>query len=148
MRKSIQIHPSLRRPLHERFKTYCAAKGVTESSVVEAALTDYLDGTGDATLLLKRLNRLGRSHERAQRDIEVLSEAFAVFVRIWSVHVPELADPSAPIVANKRYQAFLDTVRAQFTNGHRFVDDLVEEQVADPEELAHAAALGSESSHE
>jgi hypothetical protein len=60
--------------------------------VAEEALTQYLDGIADTSLLLRRIDRLGRGAARAQRDIELLSEAFAVFTKLWFAHTPPVPD--------------------------------------------------------
>jgi hypothetical protein len=45
----------------DRVNRYCLAMGVSESAIVKSSLDQYLDGVGDATLLLRRLDRLGRA---------------------------------------------------------------------------------------
>jgi glutathione S-transferase len=105
---------------------------------VKSALGQYLDETKDATLRLRRLDRLGRAQARTQRDLEVLSQAFGVFVRLWLAHtatVAEEAKPGARVNAEKRYGRFTQHVADQFSAGRRFLDDLPRELVADDAEL-------------
>jgi hypothetical protein len=93
------------------------AMAMTESAIVKSALGQYLDGTGDATLLLRRIDRLGRALARNQRDLEVLSHAFGVFTRLWLAHTPrdpEEAKPSARVDAESRYRQFLEHVPEEF----------------------------------
>ena len=76
----------------------------------------HLGGTSDQTLLLRRLNRLGRALERIHRDLELLSEAFGVFIRLWFAHTPavhEDAKPSARRIAESRYKQFIEHVTHQ-----------------------------------
>jgi hypothetical protein len=47
-----------------RVDQYCAARGLSESALIKSSLSKYLDGTNDATLLLRRMDRLGRARER------------------------------------------------------------------------------------
>jgi hypothetical protein len=106
--------------------------------LVKSALGQYLDATSDATLLLRRLDRLGRAEARTQRDLEVLSQAFGVFVRLWLAHTPTVpveAKPGARVNAENRYSRFTQHVADQFSAGRRFLDDLPREVVAEDAEL-------------
>jgi hypothetical protein len=122
----------------DRVSRYCVAMGVSESAIVKSSLDQYLDGGGDATLLLRRLDRLGRAVARSQRDLQILSHAFGVFTRLWLAHtprVPEEAKPSARVDAESRYRQFVEHVSEEFSGGRRFLDDLSRELVADDAEL-------------
>jgi hypothetical protein len=95
------------------------------------------------TLFLRRLDRLGRALARTQRDLELHSEAFAVFVKIWFAHTPSVAPDArkaAQTLAESRYRQFVDYVAQQFTGGRRFIDDLPRECLADEHELSALAA--------
>jgi hypothetical protein len=122
----------------DRVSRYCLAMGVSESAIVKSALDQYLGGTGDAALLLRRVDRLGRALARSQRDLEILSHAFGVFTRLWLAHtprVPEEAKPSARLDAESRYRQFVEHVSEEFSGGRRFLDDLPREVVANDAEL-------------
>jgi hypothetical protein len=124
--------------LAERLDRFSAAMGLSESAIVKSSLCQYLDGTSDVTLLLRRLDRLGRAAERNQRDLALLSDAFAVFVRMWFAHtpsIPEDAKRGARMTAESRYQQFVEHVGEQFSSGRRFLDDLPHESVAHEAEL-------------
>lgn len=56
-----------------RLSSYCADADIPSSSIVEGALRQYLDGTSDAALLLRSLNRPGRAEARTPCDLELLS---------------------------------------------------------------------------
>ena len=62
----------------------CSHGNQRKSALVKSALEQYLRGTADATLVMRLLDRLGRAGVRTQRDLELLSEAFVVYVRLWS----------------------------------------------------------------
>ena len=67
-----------------------------------------------------------------------MTDAFGVFVQFWFVHTPRLRDEdkkSAEKEAWNRYSQFVDYVSRQLAGGHRFVNDLVDDVVADDEEL-------------
>jgi len=132
-----RIYPYLSPKLHKRFKRYCQANGHSDSSVVEAALNEYLDDTKDMTLLLRRLDRQQRSQGRLQRDVDILMEAFAVYVQLWYSYKPNLKGKereAAMASGSYRYQQYVDYVARQYGGGHRFVDDLAKD-ISDDEEL-------------
>jgi hypothetical protein len=139
----VRIHPFVDRELAKRLAEYSAASGIASSTVVQAALRQYLDRTSDTTLILRRLDRLGRADARAHRDLELLSEAFAVWVKVWFAHTPRISDDakeSERRTAESRFAQFIKCVVERFTGGHRFLDDLPREVLADEVELANLAA--------
>jgi hypothetical protein len=138
----VRIHPYVDRELAKRLVEYSAASGIASSTVVQAALRQYLDRTSDTTLILRRLDRLGRADARAHRDLELLSEAFAVWVKVWFANTPCITDDtkeSARRTAESRFAQFIEHVVERFTGGHRFLDDLPREVIADEVELANLA---------
>ena len=137
-----RIQPYVLRELAQRIAKHAATHGTTDSAVVEAAVKQYLDGTSDKTLLFRRLDRLGRAVARIQRDMELLTEAFAIWVRLWFAHtpsIPEDAKRGARALAESRYRQFVEHVADQFGKGARFIDDLPHESIADDAELLEAA---------
>jgi hypothetical protein len=141
--RSARVWTHLSAPLRDRLSSYCAASNITERAVFEAALEQYISGTSDMTLVLRRIERLSRAADRVHRDVEVLSAAFAVFVRLWFAHTPSLreeAKPAAREDAESRYQQFKDYVTQEFAGARRFLDDLPREAIADDAELDTIAA--------
>jgi hypothetical protein len=142
-RDRVRLHPYVDRELAKRLAEYSAASGIASTAVVQAALRQYLDRTSDNALILPRLDRLGRADARAHRDLELLSEAFAVWVKVWFAHTPRTSDDakeSARRTAESRFTQFVAHVVERFTGGHRFLDDLPREVLADEVELANLAA--------
>src|SRR5262249_22975035 len=108
-----------------------------------AAIRDYVNGVSDPALLMRRLDRLGRAQERLQRDLDLMMETFAIFVKLWFAHTPAIAQDSkraAQSSAETRYGQFIDYVGHQFAAGHRFVQDFPQEPIAGAAELSNAAA--------
>ena len=141
--RSARVWTHLSAPLRDRLSSYCAASNITERAVFEAALEQYISGTSDMTLVLRRIERLGRAADRVHRDVELLSAAFAVFVQLWFAHTPSLREevkPAAREDAESRYQQFKDYVTQEFAGDRRFLDDLPREPIADDAELAAIAA--------
>lgn len=139
--KRKNIHPYLSPELFQRFKSYCSKRNISQSSVVEAALQEYLDDNSDIRLLLRRLDRQGRHLDQVERDVTALAEAFSVFVQLWFAHTPRLGDEDkkgAEKEAWNRYSQFVEYVARQLGGGHRFINDLVEDVLGDEEELKKA----------
>ena len=117
-------------------KKYLAAyPKKSKSSVVDAALSDFFANTTDADVLYRRLDRQHRAVGKVARDLEVLQEAFAVFVRLWLAHTPRIGEgerDSAQASAAQRYEQFCDFVGKQLSQGHKFVDDVAEDVPSPP----------------
>src|ERR1019366_3988381 len=90
-----------------------------------------------------RLDRVLRAQARTQRDLELLTETFALFVKFWFAHPPAVAEQNratARTTAEARYAQFVEYVSGQFSAGRRFLDDLPRDVVADEAELAAMVA--------
>jgi hypothetical protein len=108
-----QIKPYVTPEARQLLKTYCLAKRVTESLVVEDALREFFADTRDSVLLMRRLDRNDRNLERARKELGLLAELVASFVRVWYAHTPALqpADKdAAQRAAKRRYDQLLDHV--------------------------------------
>ena len=139
----VRIHPYVPPELARRIKDYGTARGLTGSQVVHAALTQYLDGTSDMALVLRRLNRLVEVLDRMYRDLLIFLEAFAVFVELWFAHTPSIpseAKESARRSAAARFEKYKEFVAERFEGGPRFIDDLPQEAITDDEESREIAA--------
>jgi len=147
-RRRTRIHPYLPTELRERLAAYCAASSGTESNVVSEALEKHLDRTGDLELILRRLDRQTRALDRLERDVDLNSQAFSLFVRLWFAHTPRIpqdARAAAQASAEARYRSFLDRLAELIARGGRFVDDLPQDQLADRKELEEIARAASAS---
>jgi hypothetical protein len=142
-----RVWTRLSAPLRERITGYCAASGIPECTVFEAALGQYIDGTSDMALVMRRIDRLGRALERTQQTLEVLSVAFSAFVRLWLAYAPQLPEErlhAARAKAEEAYGKFLEHVSAQLSEGRRFIDDLPKETIADDTELDEILGTSTE----
>jgi hypothetical protein len=122
VRVSARISVSVR----DRLTKYCAASGISERAVVETALRQYLEGSSDSALILRRLDRLQVLVGRDHRDLELLSEAFGLYMRAWFLaHSPSVAENSKTMRAGEgACKIFAQHLGERFSAGHRFVDDL------------------------
>jgi hypothetical protein len=145
MSKSQQIHPVLSLDVYRRAKAYAARRGMALGAITEEALRQYLDQSGDVALILGRLDRNGRDLDRLKRDLELLSEFLSVFVRMWFAHTPQIVESereAAQRIGARRYEQMLDFVSKRISSGHRLVEDLAGEALADDKDLAAMAARG------
>ena len=142
IRGRVRIHPRIDATLARRLTALSAARKLTETALVEDALRQYMDGTRDATLILRQLERIFRELERSHRDVQLHGEAFAIWTKSWFAHtlpMPEDGKRAARLLGETRYKQFVAHVTEQFAAGKRFLDDLPREQLADEEELAELA---------
>lgn len=99
-----------------------AKPGASKSAIVADALRALFDrrASGAVDDLLKiRLDRIGRSLGRIERDQKVLLESLALFVRYQltvTAPLPE-ADRAAQAVGQERFQRFVDQVGRQLAAG-------------------------------
>jgi hypothetical protein len=134
--RRVRVYPRLSLAVRQRLAEYCARKGITERDAIEESILEHLDGTSDGAKVLGRLERLALAIDAAQeradtrqreihRAIEVLSEAFGRFVRLWMfVHAAAFNQPATKDAAESLYQQFAAKVSECLLRGHRFVHDL------------------------
>ena len=134
--RRVRVYPKLSIEVRQRLKEYRARKGLKERDVIEEAIRQYLDGTSDSAKVLTQLERLALTidaererRESAHRElhlaIEVLSEMFGRFVRLWmAVHAATFKVPATQEAADSLYEKFAAKVAEYFRGGHRFLHDL------------------------
>ena len=92
--------------------------GTTKSAIVADALRQYLSRRGAHSIdeaLRIRLDRQARQMERIERDIQVLLESLALYVRYQLTVTAPLPEPdrAAHAVGKERFQKFIDQVGRQ-----------------------------------
>jgi hypothetical protein len=103
------------------------------SAFVTAALVREMDGTSDMMLILRRLDRLGRAVARVRRDLELLLAVMGAYVFRSLAHEPNVPDELRAEMRARgadRYKQFVDHVGKRFAGGHRSVDNLPHEVIA------------------
>jgi hypothetical protein len=140
--RRVRIYTRLSHALRKHLLAYCAATGRSERAVIEDAVARYLANPAKDPSTSGPLDRLAqaidddrRVRERQHRDVELLSEAFGRFLRVWTiVHAPTFAQPATPEAAEalsrqrasgeSLFKRFAANVAEHFLRGHRFVQDL------------------------
>jgi predicted transcriptional regulator len=95
-----------------------AKPGSSKSAIVADALRQYLSRRGAEALdemLRIRLDRQARQLERIERDLQVLLESLALWVRYQLTVTAPLPEPdrAAHAVGKERFQKFIDQVGRQ-----------------------------------
>jgi hypothetical protein len=121
MRHAIRIQPYLSRDLFGKLRAYAAARSLTVSAVVAAALGEYLerDEVEDA-LLVRRLDSVVHAVEQVRRDLDTLAAGFGRFVRYSFFSAPPPGDDKVVKRAEALYRDFLAKVGEQLRAGVRF----------------------------
>ena len=128
MRTRLRMHPYVTRDLTHRVMAHCAAKGITVSAFVEAALEARLDGEAkDNEVIIRDLARLCRGSMGVQRGLAVLTESFSVFAGMWFGFMPPIADadrPAAEHLATRRFEDFVSRVARRLATGPGLVAEV------------------------
>lgn len=101
-----------------------AKPGTSKSAIVADALRHYVKRHGAHELdesLRIRLDRLSRESGLVRRDVQILLESFALFVRFFltlNAPTPE-PDKAARALGMERFQRFIDQVGRQIASGKR-----------------------------
>ena len=140
--RRVRIYTRFSHALRKHLLAYCAATGRSERAVIEDAVARYLANPAKDPSTSGPLDRLAqaidddrRLRERQHRELEILSETFGRFLRLWTmVHAPTFAHAAtteaAEALSRQRaageslFRRFAGNVAEHFRRGHRFVHDL------------------------
>ena len=140
--RRVRIYTRLSHALRKHLLAYCAATGRSERAVIEDAVARYLANPAKDPSTSGPLDRLAqaidddrRVREGQHRDLEILSETFGRFLRLWMiVHAPTFTHPDTPegaeTLSQQRatgeafYKRLASAIADHFRRGHRFVHDL------------------------
>jgi hypothetical protein len=140
--RRVRVYTRLSLAVRRQLHAYCAATGRSERAVIENAVVRYLanptkeaSSVGSLDRLAQTMDEDRRVRDGQRRDLELLSQAFGQFLRLWAiVHSPTLAD-LAPSRASEQlskqrrsgealYKHLLGKVAHQWLRGHRFAHEL------------------------
>lgn len=123
-------HLYLDNELTAKLDALASKPGTSKSAIVADALRSYLTRRGAKELddLLKvRLDRVTTQLGRIERDIQILLESLALFIRYEftvTAPLPEADQAAARAVAQDRYQAFIEQVGRRIAAGRTIGRDL------------------------
>lgn len=105
----------------------------SKSEIVQAAVAAYLSPDGNEAAeaaVVRRLDRIGRSLERLERDVTISNEAVALFVKAWLTATPSLAggDQKAQNAkGQERYAGFLEALSRRLASGRLLRVEVLDE---------------------
>jgi len=140
-----QIHPRLPADVTKRVRTFAAAKGSSQSSIIEAALANYLDDSGERAVILRRLDRLARAIRKVNRDVTIVAEVLSIFVQLWLAQTSRIPDHErirAEQNAEKRFTHLKEQLAGRMATGRSFIADLVREGRIAPDDVANEPSAG------
>ncbi len=122
-----RVHARVSEETGKRLREHCLRRRKSIAAIVETALREHLDGTGDPSVMAGRFEKLDRAVAAAHRDIELHLEVFASFIPVWYAHTPPIAPDSkaaALQLAQLREREFVAWVARRYGSGRRFRDDV------------------------
>ena len=108
--------------LSTKLERLCRQSGVTKSEIIAKAVEAFIERRGENELdqrYGKRLDRLSRELDRARRDVEMILESLALFIRFsitLNAHTPQ-PDKATQAIAQERFQKFVEQVGRQIAGG-------------------------------
>ncbi len=125
-RLSVYLEPALLRQLQQ----FAERRGKSQSLVAEAAIASFLSPDAaerQEAVLTRRLDRLSRQMERSERDLGILTETVALFVRHWLTVTPSPPDSvqvAARAKGRERYDDFVQALGRRLSRGSRFTNEV------------------------
>lgn len=108
--------------LSEKLDSLAAQPSATKSQIVAKAVEDWIERRGETELdrrYGKRLDRLSRESGLIRRDVGIILESLALFIRFTialNAHTPA-PDKATQAVAQERFQKFVEQVGRQIASG-------------------------------
>ena len=135
------------RPLARRFDEVSRVRHGGKSALVEDALTATLRPQavpGIDEQLARRLDEITRIGKTVERDVAIVTETLALFVRYFLTITPPLPlDEQEParLLGHDRFQVFVAQVGRQLAGDRRLVSEVLETIVAETPDLFAAAGV-------
>jgi len=113
-----------------RLKAFAAMRGVSQSSIVDTALTCFLSpDSGDQreAAIAKRLDRLDRHFDKLERDQNILLEALAVYIKYFFTvthPIPDAHQEAARAQGRQRYSQFIEQLASHLQRGNSLVEEI------------------------
>lgn len=133
-------HLYLDEELSRRLDALADKPGGSKSAIVADALRAFLDREGAReldTLLGVRLDRFAKQLGRIERDVAIVMESLALFIRYefsLTPPLPEADQVSQHALARDRYEAFIQQVGRRLAAGRSVVQDVTSTSQAEAAE--------------
>ena len=128
-RLSVYLDPAVMNRLAE----HAARRDQSRSLIAEAAIESFLSPDAaerQEAAITKRLDQVDRRMTRLERDVGILVEMLAVFVRFWLATTPALPEPAAQAArakAGERYDAFVTALGRRLAKGPKLRQEIAED---------------------
>jgi predicted transcriptional regulator len=128
-RLSVYLDPDVMGQLAE----HAARRDHSRSLVAEAAIESFLSPDAaerQEAAITKRIDQLDRRMTRLERDVGIVVETLAVFVRFWLSTTPALPEPAAQAARAKtgeRYDAFVTALGRRLAKGPKLQQEIAED---------------------
>ncbi len=135
------------RPLARRFDEVSLKSHGGKSALVEEALTVSLrppEVPTAADQMIGRLDDLARAAKTVERDVAIVTESLALFVRYFLTITPPLPlDEQEParLLGHERFQVFVAQVGKQLAGDQRLVSEVLETIVVQKPDLFAVAGV-------
>jgi hypothetical protein len=121
------------------------------SLVAEAAIASFLtpdDADRRDAAFIRRLDLLTRHGERLERDLSIMAETLALFIRFWltvTPPLPESAQSAAQAKGRERFDLFLDALGRRLSKGRAFLREVSFERLDQEATSATPSSVNGES---
>jgi predicted transcriptional regulator len=119
--------------LMARLEKLADKERTAKSAIAEAAILSFLtsdDADRWEAAVTRRLDRLARSVDRMERDLELSVEALALYIRAWLTATPPLPDSAqatAQAKGRERYESFIEALGRRLAKGQRLSQEVSED---------------------
>jgi hypothetical protein len=118
-RHRIRIQPYLSPQAHQKLRAYTRTKSLTESAVVDAAVSEYMDRDGvKQDLIVRRLDELTNGLTVVRHEVGVVGMALANLA-VYLFHSLPAGGQQARAAAEGRYKQLLEWTGKQIRAGIR-----------------------------
>ena len=152
VRLSVYLDPHMMAHLAE----LADRKRQPKSLIAEAAIMSFLtpdDADRREAVLTRRLDLLTRQGERLERDVSIVAETLALFIRFWLTITPPLpqsAQVAAQAKGRERFESFLETLGSRLAKGRSVLREVSFDRLngtLSPQGGANASAATNRDEH-
>ena len=123
----------IRTEVARQMKTLAKARGISRQRLIERTLIDaFEEGRQEDrdAFIARRLTQMDNRLRVFEREIEVIAESLALFLRMWLVNSPEVPQDQRETAlreANDRYERFVNSLIARVSSGQTILTELPRE---------------------
>ena len=152
-RLSVYLDPDMMAQLAE----LADRKRQPKSLIAEAAIMSFLtpdDADRREAVVTRRLDLLTRQGERVERDLSVVAETLALFIRFWlsvTPPLPQSAQAAAQAAGRERFESFLEALGRRLAKGRSVLREVSFDRLngtLPPRSGANASAASNPHEHQ